>query len=297
MVTRRCDNQTFYLRPDPVVNQIILYEVAKAAEAKGTSIHALIAMSNHLHIGLTDPKGSLSDFMCEAIGGISKAMNRYLGRKGLFWEPEKFGETKLLDEEAIERFVNYIWLNPVKANLVEKAEEWPGLRIGPEMWGRTLEVKKPEKVYGRKSKDVAKIKFTPPPCYEDMNLEEAIQEMKDLIALEEKRYAMQRQQEGKKVVGAAAVKKINPFYTPEKTNANDKPCSMFAGDDELVEAAKKDYKDFVDRYRAKRERWVKGILRTDERFPCGTVWLRRYAGVKCEPPPDEKQNLAPPETG
>ena len=54
LVTRRCIQRQFLLRPSPFVNQVLLYCMGLAQQRSGVAIHAVCAMSSHLHITVTD---------------------------------------------------------------------------------------------------------------------------------------------------------------------------------------------------------------------------------------------------
>lgn len=50
--------------------------------------------------------------------------NQCLGRSGPFWHPESFLQL-VSDDEELERLVDYITYNPVKAGLIGEAHDWP----------------------------------------------------------------------------------------------------------------------------------------------------------------------------
>jgi REP element-mobilizing transposase RayT len=52
MITRRCSERRFFLRPDALVTQIFLYCLGTAAAMFGVQLHAFVAMSNHYHLEL-----------------------------------------------------------------------------------------------------------------------------------------------------------------------------------------------------------------------------------------------------
>lgn len=49
--------------------------------------------------------------------------NTLLGQRGRFWQPESYDHV-VRDEEELERIVQYIHANPVKAGLVRRAEDY-----------------------------------------------------------------------------------------------------------------------------------------------------------------------------
>jgi hypothetical protein len=51
------------LRPDAAITSFILYALAVSARRSGIHVHALCAMSTHLHLVVTDEKGELPRFL------------------------------------------------------------------------------------------------------------------------------------------------------------------------------------------------------------------------------------------
>jgi hypothetical protein len=49
MVTRRCSQRTFRLRPSALTNQIFKYCIGLAQAKTGVAVHAACVMSNHHH--------------------------------------------------------------------------------------------------------------------------------------------------------------------------------------------------------------------------------------------------------
>ncbi|MBF0248655.1 MAG: transposase [Alphaproteobacteria bacterium] len=90
----------------------------------GVSILGWCLMPNHVHLILTPPdKDALR-------GALSRVHRMYAGhiharekRTGHFWQG-RFG-CVAMDEDHLVAAMAYVALNPVRAKLVEKAEDWP----------------------------------------------------------------------------------------------------------------------------------------------------------------------------
>ena len=63
LITRRCSERRFFLRPSKVINEIFLYVLALSAQRHGVLVHAFCVLSNHAHLIITDPQGRLPAFM------------------------------------------------------------------------------------------------------------------------------------------------------------------------------------------------------------------------------------------
>ena len=55
LITRRCTQRQFLLRPSPETNRTFLYCLVYAAQQTGVEVHGLVAISNHWRGVVTDP--------------------------------------------------------------------------------------------------------------------------------------------------------------------------------------------------------------------------------------------------
>ncbi len=58
LLSRRCSERRFFLRPSEAVNDMLRYVLAVAAERYGVVLHSFCVLSNHLHVVLTDVRES-----------------------------------------------------------------------------------------------------------------------------------------------------------------------------------------------------------------------------------------------
>ena len=289
MLTRRCSERRYFLRPDDYINQVLPYETAKAAGHHGQHVYGAMAMSNHVHFCLGDTTGNRSDFMQEAMSGIARSRNNNLGRSGHFWGTGSYNDTVLLDVDAIERKLLYTWLNPVQAGLVERAEDWPGFKILPRHWGETIRIEQPDQFYGRGTPDAVEFVPQPPPGYDDMSLEEVKQHFQRLLKIAEDEIAALRRERNESCAGAANVRSRKPHDRPKEPEPNSGINPRFATTDpELMVSAINTYRSFLNRYETRRQRWLGGKRVT---FPCGTVALKRRAPITCDSPADDEPGL------
>ena len=54
----------------------------------------------------------------------ARECNRRLGRRGVFWQDESYDHC-VRDDDELERIIQYVEFNPVKAGLASRPEEWP----------------------------------------------------------------------------------------------------------------------------------------------------------------------------
>ena len=141
LVTRRCYQRTFRLRPSEATTHILAYCLALAIEKTGIILHAACCfLSNHHHLVVTDPRGVLPDFLRELHRLSAKAMNASQGQWENLWSAEPCSAVLLADEHDIVDKIAYVAANPVAAGLVRTPEDWPGLSLWRE---GVVEVKRP----------------------------------------------------------------------------------------------------------------------------------------------------------
>jgi REP element-mobilizing transposase RayT len=129
-VSTRCLDARFLLRPDPQVNSLFGFWLARSAQKyRNIKIYGAIMMSNHLHLLCVDPESDLSAFLSYFLGNFAKAVNAFRHRHGPLFE-RRFSSEPVLDDEACNARLLYLLLNPVEARLVECHDAW----LGPLLW-------------------------------------------------------------------------------------------------------------------------------------------------------------------
>jgi len=122
MVTRRCSQRQFLLKPGAVVDQTLLYCLGRAAEAFDIQLHAFIFLSNHYHLIVTDaaPEPRLPQFMHWFNLHVAKALNVHHQRSENLWSSRSYNAVHLGDEDAVLEKIVYTLTNAVAAGLVEE---------------------------------------------------------------------------------------------------------------------------------------------------------------------------------
>jgi putative transposase len=106
---------------------MFMYLLAEATEQHGTLVHAVVFMSNHVHIVVTDTRGNLPRFMHLLFGQIAKAVNAWTGHiEAVFSTARRPNVLELVTEDAMVKEIAYLLANPSKAGLVDNAADWPG---------------------------------------------------------------------------------------------------------------------------------------------------------------------------
>jgi REP element-mobilizing transposase RayT len=151
LVTRRCSQRQFLLRPSKVTNQTLGYLLAVAASRYHVEVHAFCVMSNHLHLVVTDPDASLPAFSQFFDSLVARSMNAVLARWEHFWAPTSYSAVALQDPADVVDKSAYLLANPVAAGLVRRGRMWPGLWSAPEQVGAgPLEFHRPVRFFRQK---------------------------------------------------------------------------------------------------------------------------------------------------
>ena len=281
LVTRRCTQRQFLLRPSKLVNQIFLYCLALAVARTGVVVHAFVVLSNHHHAVVTDPEGRLPEFLAYLHKYVSKCINASLGRWENLWASEQTSVVRLEDDEDIIDKMVYTLTNPVAAGLVKRGSHWPGLRM---FRPGLTSVHRPEVFFrpdGPMPEEVT-VEIVPP------TVEGATpDEVTDLVAAKtsEREAAIRKtfRREGRTFMGPRAVQRQRVDASPSTWTPRRRLSPRVAAKNKWrrIEALRR-VKAFLVAYRAAYLRWKAGAL--DAIFPTGTYALRGHPAVVCADP-------------
>jgi putative transposase len=107
-------------------NAMLLIEVLRVNVAAGKfQLHDFVIMPDHLHLLMTLPGDMTIEKAMQLIkGGFSYRLKKEFGYQGEVWQ-RGFSEVRINNEQSFSRHREYIVQNPVKAGLVETAEQYP----------------------------------------------------------------------------------------------------------------------------------------------------------------------------
>ncbi|MEZ6189485.1 MAG: hypothetical protein R3F62_31355 [Planctomycetota bacterium] len=165
MVSARCSERRFFLKPCKAVREIFVYALARALEQTSVELYAVTVQANHFHAQVGDPKGELPKFMELLDLLTARGLNAHWGRGERFWSSAPYSNVEIHDEETLVRELVYLFTNPVKDGLVARPEEWPGFSTSPEDVGtRTFVAERPDYAFfggKRAERWIAKGSMTP----------------------------------------------------------------------------------------------------------------------------------------
>ena len=119
-------NSPFWLKEDKIAK--IIKDSLFWGSQKRYDLFAFCVMPNHVHILIRpviidDKPFPLQKIMYDHKHFTAIEANKLLKRKGNFWQDEHY-DHYIRNENEFFNILNYIYLNPVKANLVENPDEW-----------------------------------------------------------------------------------------------------------------------------------------------------------------------------
>jgi REP element-mobilizing transposase RayT len=145
MITRRCFDRMFLLKPSRTTNALFGYILAVAAKKYAIRLHAYCVMSNHFHCVLTDPEGRLPAFEQYMDSLVARSFNALYGRWDYFWTSGSYSAVELATPGDVVDKAAYVLANPVVAGLVRAGKSWPGLWSAPErIGGRPVRLRRPK---------------------------------------------------------------------------------------------------------------------------------------------------------
>ena len=279
LVTRRCAERRFFLKPTKATNQVFLYLLALAARRFGVEVHAYCVLSNHFHLVVTDPHARLPAFHQLLDALVARAVNASLGRWEAFWAPNSYSAVTLLAPGDIVDKTAYVLANPVDAGLVASGSAWPGLWSAPDrIGGAALEVRRPRHFFDPEGglPDEVTLRLTAPPGFE--SAEQFRDELGRALAQREALARKLRHARGG-FLGVARVLAQKPTARPAPGEPRRTLNPRIAARDKWkrIEALGR----LVEFLRSYRDAWVARRAGEDFVFPAGTYLLRLMHGVPC----------------
>jgi putative transposase len=105
---------------------MLLIDVLRSnVAARKFQLHDFVIMPDHLHLLMTLPGNMTIEKAMQLIkGGFSYRLKKEFGYQGEVWQ-RGFSEVRISDGQSFFEHREYIAQNPVKAGLVDTAEEYP----------------------------------------------------------------------------------------------------------------------------------------------------------------------------
>jgi putative transposase len=280
LVTRRCTQRQFLLKPSPLTNALVRYCLAEAARHTGVLIHAMCFMSNHWHGVVTDPDARLPQFLERFHRLFARAQNAALGRWEALWSSDKPSVVALVSDSDVLEKIAYVIANPTAAGLVRRPSEWPGVISAD--FGSSTSVERPDHFFdpGGAMPLHSTLTITRPPIYAHLSDEALRSRILDAIEHRVRDAHSTLRRIGRAFLGLSAIQNQSFDAVPHSPEPRRNPNPRIAAQHtpERLRAINQ-LLDFVRRYRGAWRAWRAG--KRDTIFPAGTYALRVYAQVAC----------------
>ncbi len=286
MLTRRCSERRFLLKPGHRMDQIVLYCLAYAAKKHGIGLHGFSFLSNHYHMTVTDHRGALPKFLCLYHGLVARAGNRLRRRGESFWDPRSTSNVELSDLTTFLEKQTYVLTNPVKHGLARHPSHWKGVQSLPGDLGRVIRVKRPEKFFrkGEGLPDEVSLTITKPPLCAELSDEVYQDLVRRQVEAETLRLRAARKKAGKRLsISFRALSNTSPHDSPLGSTIprrdKIKPVIACTGNPQRFAALKLGLRAWRHAYRYAWSLWKAG--RRNVVFPLGTFGMRVSHAVCC----------------
>lgn len=279
LISRRCLERRFFLRPDEETNRGVLFCLLVAAQRFDIGIISALANINHWHGTLLDFFGRLPEFLHHFHAMLAKHQNTLRGRTENFWASQQTSVVELLDSEDIVAKTAYVLANPVKDQLVERAHEWRGVStLDALRTGAPLTATQPTHFFRRRGNaKTLTMELTLPPGFSSR--EEFCRRVDARIAEIEEDARNVRRQRGTRVMGMTRVLRQHWNDSPlqQKPRATISPTLATRDRTTRIEALREN-KAWLEAYGIARRQHVSGDRSAV--FPAGTYWLARHSAVR-----------------
>ena len=286
LITRRCAERRFFLRPDPAMTEAFVYCLAAAARRTGVQVMFSAVMSNHHHTGVIDTQGRLPEFLEYLHKFTAKCGNALRGRWEAFWSPEQTSCVRLVGPEDVLDKMIYAITNPVKDGLVDRVHNWPGLNcLGAIESDKPMVARRPKHFF-REETALPKFEtlaFVRPPGWRHLSHSEWTKLVTQRVCEVELGAAYERAKTGARVLGRKTILRQHWNDSPRSSEPRRQLAPRIAAKNKWarVEALQRN-RAFLIAYQA-----AKALFLRAEQccFPAGTYWLRRFVCVTCHPTP------------
>ncbi len=281
LVTRRCTQRQFLLRPSPRTHQVFLFVLAVVVQRYRIRLHAFNVLSNHFHLVLTDPEAKLPEFMRDLASLVARALNTALSRSEAFWGPPTYSAVALASPKDIVDKTVYVLGNPVSAGLVERARDWPGACSPVELLGGgVLKIERPAGFFRPDGPMPASVAFELTVAPGFSSGAEFQERVAATLAVREEKAARELRARGRTFVGAERVRAQDPSARPTSFEPLRRLNPRIAARDAPTRiAALAALTEFRRAYRVAWAKFKAGVR--DVLFPAGTYGLRVVYGVRC----------------
>jgi putative transposase len=132
---------------EPEHREVFLGMLGELAREHECSVHAYVLMTNHIHLLLTPATADSASLMMKHLGQrYTQYINRTRSRIGSLWEG-RFRSNIVDSEMYVMTCYRYVELNPVRAGMVQRPEQYPWSSFRSNALGEPSLIVNPHVVY------------------------------------------------------------------------------------------------------------------------------------------------------
>ena len=284
MVTRRCSERRFFLRPGGDTNNAFIYCLALAAQRAKVQVTFSVAMSNHHHTGIHDPDGNFPIFTEHFHGLLARCQNAHLGRFENFWSSEPTSVVHLVEASDVLEKMTYAFTNPSAADLVDAVENWPGVAtFQATLSGGHITATRPKHFFRDDGDmpDVVSLRIDRPRGFANLGQDEWAALVTERVRAKEAEHRQRRAANGIGLLGRERILQQKPFESPTGHAPRFQMSPRVAAKNKWarIEALLRN-RGFMERYRDAFVAHITGM--SNVLFPYGTYWMLKFGKVACE---------------
>lgn len=284
LLTRRTLRRHLLLRPDPALNQLLLYTLVVSARRYDIQVHALCAMSTHIHLVVTDTHGLLPRFLQYFHRLVSLGTKVLRKWEGPVWDHDATSVVRLLTREAVVEKIAYTLANPVVAGLVWSAHEWPGVTVRvAELGRRVLWARRPSVYLDSNNPQWFEEVVLPlvlPPSIEADDGDRFRQEVAAELDRQENQGRSELRRKGLGCLGPKRAQRLSPYKRAtsfERLRERNPTFAVGRNRGDVWRRAASTIRAFRASYRNALTRWCAGARNV--LFPGGTWWMQMFHGA------------------
>jgi putative transposase len=122
VVAKRCGGETIVR--DDYDREVLLARLAQAVPKHDWSCHAYCLLDTHFHLVVATRSGNLGRGMQSLLAPYARDFNDRHERQGNLFH-SRFYSKQITSDAQLTAAVIYLYLNPVRAGVVDRAELWP----------------------------------------------------------------------------------------------------------------------------------------------------------------------------
>lgn len=281
LVTRRCTQRQFLLRPDDETNNAFIYCLGEAAQRFEIDVVLPMAESNHHHTVIYDRHGRCPHFLEHFHKMLARCLNARWGRWENLWAAEEVCATRLLDRDTVIAKLVYAASNPVKDLLVQHTHQWPGTNGYVHLRSSTpLRAHRPRHFFREGGVMPETVTLTLVIPSELGSAQDVIDRVCVGVQAVERDVLEHRAKTGTRILGRRRILAQSWRASPNSIEPRRTLRPRFAGKTPERVAALLEYKEFLATYRDARRAWIGGNPAV---FPPGTYWLAQFAPIVVAP--------------